>query len=114
MADFSKVQLSGSTSGKNIKVVATASTGTTIHTAHASDLDEVWLWAMNSTTAALKLTIEFGGTAAPDDLIETTIPAEDGPHLVIPGWPLTGGLLVTAFAASANVVTINGYVNRIT
>ena len=114
MTAFTKVQLSGGTTGKNIKVVQTATPGTTIHTAHATSVDEVWLWATNSDTTARKLTIEFGGTASPDDTIEMTIPAEDGPYLVIPGWTLTNSLVVKAFAATANVVLINGYVNRIT
>lgn len=114
MPTITKQFLSGSTNGRSVKVAATATPGTTIHTAHATDKDEVWLWAMNSDTTDRKLTIEFGGTSAPDDLVEITIPAEDGPVLVIPGWVLSNSLVVAAFAASANVVTINGYVNRIT
>lgn len=114
MATYSKVQLSGGTTGKNVKVVATATAGTLIHTAHATSIDELWLWCVNSDTVDRKLTIEFGGVAAPDDLIEVTIPAEDGAYLVIPGWTLTNSLVVRAFAASANVLVINGYVNRIT
>ncbi len=113
MATFAKVLLSGSTNGRNIKVVATATPGTTIHTAHASAQDELWIWAQNSDTTARKLTIELGGTTVPDDLIEMTIPAEGGPVCVIPGWPLTGGVVVRAFAATANVVLVNGFVNRI-
>jgi hypothetical protein len=105
--------LSGSTNGKGIKVVATASAGTTIHTADANDKDEVWLWAINSDSSDRKLTIEFGGTTSPDDLIEYTVPSEDGLHLVIPGLPISGSVVVKAFAASANVVMMHGYVNRI-
>jgi len=50
MATFTKALLSGSTQGKGIKVVATASTGTTIHTTGTSSttVDEVWLYAYNS------------------------------------------------------------------
>lgn len=110
---ITKEFLSGSTNGRQIKVVQTATAGTTIHTAHATSKDEVWLWAVNSDTAAVKLTIEFGGVSAPDDLIEITIPAESGYTLVVPGLPLSGGLVVRAFAASANVVMIGGFVNRI-
>ena len=40
--------------------------------------------------------------------------AEAGWVLVVPGLLLNGGLLVKAFAAAANVVEMNGYVNRIT
>ena len=114
MATYSKIQLSGGTTGKNIKVVATATAGTLIHTAHATAIDEIWLWCVNSDSSDRKLTIEFGGVASPDDLIEVTIPAEDGLYLVVPGLTLTNSLVVRAFAATANVLSINGFVNRIT
>ncbi len=120
MATFSKLILSGSTDGRPIKVAATGTPGTTIHTGSstATTLDEVWLDAMNTDTTARKLTVEFGGTSAPDDLIEITIPAESGLVLVVPGLIVKGNasaaLVVRAFAASANVVTVSGYVNRIT
>jgi hypothetical protein len=114
MAVFSKELLSGSTNGRLIKVVATATAGTTIHTAHATAQDEIWLYAVNSDTTDRKLTIEFGGTSSPDDLIEQTITAESGLILVVPGLVVTGSVVVRAFAASANVVMIGGYVNRIT
>ncbi len=114
---FNKNKLSGSTNGRGIKVVATATTGTTIHTAvagtTANTWDEIWMWAVNSDTAPRKLTIEFGGTTSPDDTIEVTIPAESGLFLVIPGLVLDNGVLVTAFCATANVVDIFGYVNEI-
>lgn len=114
MTTFTKQLLSGSTNGRPIKVVATATAGTTIHTAHATDKDEVWLWASNTDTVARKLTIEFGGTTSPDDTIEVGLAGEPGLVLIIPGIPLTGGVVVKAFAASANVVNIVGFANRIT
>ena len=116
MATYSKQLLSGGTNGKNVKVVATATAGTTIHTAVAgtSDMDEVWLYACNTDGTDRKLTLEFGGATSPDDLVEVTIGAEAGWVLVCPGILLQNGLVVSAFAAAANVVVINGYVNRIT
>ena len=119
MATFSKLTLSGSTDGKAIKVAATATAGTLIHTASSTSttFDEIWLYAQNTDTADRKLTIEFGGTTEPDDLIEVTVTAESGLFLVVPGLVLKGNatpLVVRAFAASANVLTIHGYVNRIT
>jgi hypothetical protein len=116
MATYSKVLLSGGTTGKNIKVVPPATAGTTIHTAVAgtSDMDEVWLYACNTDAADVKLTIEYGGVASPDDLTEVTITAEAGWVLVCPGMLLQNGLVIKAFAATGNVVMINGYVNRIT
>ena len=119
MAAFSKLILSGSTDGRAIKVAATGTPGTTIHTGSstATTLDEVWLYATNTDTTARKLTIEWGGTSSPDDVIELTIPAESGLTLVAPGLLIKGNassaLVVRAFCASANVVTIHGYVNRI-
>ena len=116
MATYSKQLLSGGTNGKNIKVAATATAGTTIHTAIAgtTDIDEIWLYACNTDSSDRKLTIEYGGVASPDDLTEVTITAEAGWVLVCPGTLLQNGLIVRAFAAAANVVNINGFVNRIT
>lgn len=98
-----------------VKVAATATAGTLIHTATSSagQFDEIWLWAVNSSAAAVKLTIEWGGVSSPDDTIELTVPAEGGLMLVVPGIPLDGGVVVRAFAAAANVVLLSGFVNRI-
>ena len=85
MAVFTKEIFSGSTNGRNIKVVATATAGTLIHTANSTAKDEIWLYACNTDTIARKLTIEFGGATSPDDLIEVTIAPEAGLVLVIPG-----------------------------
>lgn len=120
MATFSKLHLSGSTDGRLIKVAATSTPGTTIHTGSstATTYDEVWLYAVNSDTVPRKLTIEFGGTSSPDDLIELTVATEAGLTLVVPGLVIKGNasaaLVVRAFCATANVVMVGGYVNRIT
>ena len=119
MATFSKIALSGSTDGRMIKVAQTATAGTTIHTgsATATTFDEIWLYAVNSDSTDRKLTIEWGGVASPDDLIEYTVKAENGLYLIVPGLVLKGNatpLVVKAFCATANVVSIAGYVNRIT
>ena len=108
-----KQYLSGSTTGKAILVVQTATAGTLIHTADATAKDEIWLWAQNSDTTARKLTLEWGGVTAPNDLIEVTVPAESGTLCVAPGLLLGNALVVRAFAATANVVTIHGFVNRV-
>ena len=119
MATFSKELLSTSTDGRAIKVAATATAGTLIHTGSttATTIDEVWLYAVNSDSTDRKLTIEWGGVSVPDDLIELTIGAEAGLVLVAPGLLIKGNstaLLVRAFAATANVIDMHGYVNRIT
>jgi hypothetical protein len=117
MATFSKVKLSSSTSGRGIKVVATATAGTALHTAvaGANDIDEIWIYALNTHTADVTLTLEWGGVTAVSDTIgPVTIPAYGGLILVAPGLILNGGLALAAFASVANVIAIWGYVNRIT
>jgi len=116
MATFTKLKLSGSTDGKQIKVAATATPGTTIHTAVSgtSDYDEIWLYVTNNHTAAVALTIEFGGTTSPDDLIQQSIPAKTGLYLLVPGLVLQNGAVVKAFAGTTNVISVSGWVNRIT
>lgn len=116
MAYITKRILSGSTNGRSILVAATATLGTTIHTAvtGTTDLDEIYLYAVNSSASDVKLTIEFGGATSPNDLIEYTVPTENGEHLIVPGFLLQNALVVTAFAGTANVITVNGWVNRIT
>jgi hypothetical protein len=119
MATFSKLILSGSTDGKGIKVVQTATAGTTIHTGSstATTLDEIWLYAVNTDTTDRKLTIEWGGVSSPDDLIEYTVKAENGLYLIAAGLLIKGNatpLVVRAFAATGTAIVIHGYVNRIT
>lgn len=114
--DFKKRKLSGSEDGRGIKVSASESPGTLIHQAFASiaanEWDEIWIQAINTSGSAVKLTIEWGGTTSPDDLIEVTIPGEDGFHQVIPGHVLHNGAEVRAFAATADALVIHGFVNR--
>jgi len=120
MATFSKQILSGSTDGKAVKVTGTGTAGAvTVHTGSstATTLDEIWVYANNTSASDVKLTIEWGGTTSPDDLIEFTVKAENGLYLIIPGLVLKGNatpLVVRAFAGTANVITLSGYVNRIT
>ncbi len=112
-----KAKLSGSTSGMGIKVVATATAGTLIHTATggATNLDEVVLYVVNTHTGAVDLTIEYGGVTDPDNLInKDSIPVESGLYLIVPGLVLNGGLVIRAFASVANVLIIFGYVHHLT
>ena len=116
MATFTKQILSASTDGRAIKVVATATVGTTIHTGSTTTttLDEIWLYAVNTSASSVKLTIEWGEATAPDGNIEVTILPEAGLVTVIPGLLLQNSLVVRAFAGTADVILVHGYVNRIT
>ena len=122
MATLSKLclQPAGTTgTGLAVKVAATETAGTAIHTASdtATTIDEIWLYAVNTSASAVKLTIEWGEATAPDGNIELTVAAESGLVLVSPGLLLQGNAtpkVVRAFAATANVVMMAGFVNRIT
>ena len=116
MATYAKQLLSGSTNGKGILVVATATAGTTIHTAVSgtSDLDELWVYAVNTHSADIKLTLEWGEATEPDGNIEQTVPSESGLMLLVPGLLLQNSLVLKAFAGTTNEIVIHGYVNRIT
>jgi hypothetical protein len=119
MATFSKTILSGSTNGRPVLVNTTSSNTLVVHTAstNTSVQHEIWIYAMNTDTTDRKLTLEFGGVTSPDDLIEQTITAEGGLLLVIPGLILSGNAstapTITAFANTANVVSVLGFVNVI-
>ena len=115
MATFSKRNLSASSYGNNINVNTTSHSTLTIHTTGTGGhMDEIWLYATNHSGSDVKLTTEFGGAGSTEHWSEVTIGAEAGGVLVVPGLLLQNGLLVKAFAAAANVVMINGFVNRIT
>jgi hypothetical protein len=119
MATFTKNKLSGSTDGLPIKVTGTNTAGAvTAHTAVAGTtagvFDEIWIYANNTSASAVKLTIEYGTATAADGNIELTIAAESGLVLVIAGLILQNSRVVKAFAATADVILLTGYVNSIT
>ena len=103
--------LSASTDGRGIKVVQTATAGTTIHTAQASAtlVDVVTLIAYNSDTVTRRLTLEWGGATAPDDNLVFDIPAKSTVPLVV-DLLLRNSLVLKAFADAANVVAIFGFI----
>tara|TARA_R100001163_G_scaffold65409_3_gene62476 strand:+ start:811 stop:1167 length:357 start_codon:yes stop_codon:yes gene_type:complete len=112
---FSKALLSGSTQGKPISVTgANSGAAVTVHTAVAgtTHFDEVYVYATNVHTAAVTLTIEFGGTDENEHIMANINPNET--VLVIPGLPIHNGLAVKAFASVADEINVAGYVNKIT
>ena len=122
MATFSKQLHSASTDGRAIKVVATAiaTSPTLIHTGSSttSTFEEVWIYAQNNHTSDVALRLGFGGVTDPDDIIEYTIKTKGGLYLVVPGLILKGNasaaLTIRAAAGTTNVISLSGYVNRIT
>ena len=123
MATFSKIAHQATTmtvgTGLGTLVVATTTLGTTIHTGAnvATTVDEVWLYANNTHSSAVTLTIEFGGVAAKDKIQTSLALSPGGLILICAGLVLQGNTtpkVITAFAGTANVVGIYGFVNRIT
>jgi hypothetical protein len=122
MATYSKVLLSSSSTGAPTTVTSTTSTGTTIHTTGTSSsvIDEVWLYANNTSTSPVLLTVQFGGTGSVQHAKPITLAPQSGDVLIVAGLPLKGdgttGSSVYAFAPQilgVSVITISGYINRI-
>ena len=115
MATFKKAKFTESLNGRGIKIVNTSTPGNTIHQAvgGTEDFHEIWLYAYNHDVASVDVTIEYGGVTAPDDLIKQSVPSQSGLYLIIPGYPLQGGMEVKVYASKQNVIMIHGFVNSI-
>lgn len=98
-------------------MAATATPGTLIHTALAGStgFDEIYAWVVNTSGAAVTLTVEFGDATAPDHHFPDalSIPGNSPPIPVLTGQVLNGGLTVKMYAGTANVLNVAGFVNRI-
>jgi hypothetical protein len=104
--------LSGSPTGAGIKISSTSS-GVEIHTHDStfnqSQFDEVHLWAYNSHSAAVTVTLQWGGTTDPDNLLPIAL--NSGSFLqIVCGIPISGNLSVNAVAGTANKIIVYGYV----
>lgn len=113
---YTREPLSGSTNGRGIKVTGTGTGSTvTVHTAQSGStlVDVVTIYAMNDTTTGLLLTLEWGGTTDPDDLITMVIPAQgQGLVPVVIDLVIQNSLVVKAFAETGNLITLFGFINR--
>ncbi len=113
---FSKGILSESVDGRQILVSATGSTGTTLHSAIAgtgfNNLDEIYIYAANNDSTDTDLTIQWGGTG-PAHSSTLSVPALSGFVLVVPGFVLQNGGVISAYASTSDKIVVNGYVNRI-
>lgn len=113
--DVNVIAPSGSTNGRMVKVVQTATAGTLLHTctATANEYDCVTIWAVNNHTAAVDLTIELGGVTSPDDLvIYSGLRSKVGEVKIVDQARLQGGVAVRAFCSVANVVSCRISVDR--
>lgn len=119
--EVTRLPFSASTQGQGVKIAATATPGTLIHTTgvSATTQDELRLYFYNAHTADVLVTVEFGGATAPDQNIVLTVPFKAGLVQVIPASDLilvgngSVALTVKVFAATANVVVAYGSVYRL-
>ena len=113
------VDASGSTKGANIAVVATSSPGTTLHDTGTSAKiqDLVTVEACNIDTRAHKLTIQWGGTASADEIIQWIKP-ESGLEMVVELQRLSGtgvaAASIKAYADTTNIINCKVRVMRMT
>jgi hypothetical protein len=118
MAVYTRLLLSGSTSGLPIPVAATVTPGTLLHTAvaGASSFDEVYLWAANVTAVTATLTIEWGSVSDPGGLMTKgyILAANSLPTPIAVGQVVNGAVVIRAFSGTASAINVTGYVNRIT
>lgn len=102
-----KGPLSGSTAGKLIKIAATSSPGTTIHTTNATNPEKLWFKATNKHSSAVTVTIQWGGTSADDEwsflLDPVTSPIE-----IVAGDVLGASSTVKVYASVTNVIFVLG------
>ena len=110
--------LSAATNGAPIKITATATPGTTIHTATTSDMpegcDEVWLWVGSTSAAVINATLHISSGALDAQSINFNVPAAyNGPISVLQGHRVCDGVVVTATASVAERINVWGNVNRI-
>lgn len=117
----SRIPLSASTQGEGIKIAATSTPGTLVHTTGTSDTvqDEIRLYAFCRHTTAVAVTVEWGGAGTDLSFVQTVqinaglirlTPPED---LVLLGSGSVA-LTVKVFAGTTNVVYIYGSVFRCT
>lgn len=102
--DLTPIIPSSSTDGRPVAVAAVASAGTTIHTAASgtTSIDYVTVYAVNIDTVAHTLTLQWGGTGTSDQIGPIWIDPYTGLVLVAESLPLQNGLVIKAYADSAN------------
>jgi len=103
---------SGSTDGNLISVTATATPGTTLHTAitGTNHIDEVYVYVCNIHTDEMPITLEIDGVAAANRIIYT-VPYNDGMHMVLPGIRMQNGGTIAAFAGTPSAAGTTAVLN---
>lgn len=101
--------------GVMVNIAATSFPGTAVHTAVnvSGQKDEIWIYGTNNTATDEVVVLGWGGETLAHTMYKS-IPAQDGAWLLIPGWCLSGGLIVTAYCALVTTaISLKVDVNRI-
>ncbi len=112
VGDITYTKLSASTNGRAIKVVATASAGTLVHTTGGTE-SFVTMDAYNSGTVEQVVVVQWGGTTSPDDHYVFRLPPGRAPVLLFDRKFIAGSLLIRVYSTTANVVIVGGYVEEV-
>ena len=112
-----RVGLSGSTNGAAFTVSSiSAISPMTVHTSISgtTNWDDIWIWAINTYTSSVTLSLYFGGHSSVGDMVvhDYDIPAGGLPILICPGLFIQNSGVVEAYASVANKINLIGYVNR--
>jgi hypothetical protein len=113
--DLNTVMPGGAATGVPILVTGTDTAGAvTLHTATSTvdTHDDLCITAANAHTADIDLTIEFGAGQANPTIV--TVPAKAGFTLVLDKVRVSGGVVVKAYAGTANKVRVALSINRVT
>lgn len=107
--------LSSSTDGRPILIATTTGSGDAVHTVSATSgvIEEVWLWASNTSASTITVDVYWGGTTDPDDKLRYRIDA-GVTSTIVPGISLQNGLTVKVRASVTNVCTVAGHSNILT
>lgn len=111
--NFKALSASGSPFGELISVIGVdQASATTLHVAQSTfgddNFDEIWLYAVNTHTLDVELSVLWDGK-----LIPINIPARQGFSLIIPGMRINNAKEIKAFAGTTNVINVKCDVNRI-
>lgn len=109
---YTREPFSGSTHFRGVKVAATGTPGTTFHTGQASTTltDVLTVYISNFDTVGRRVTLEWGGTTSPDDLMVFDVPAKSI-ICAVPDLGIRNSLVCKAFCDVANVTMIFGFFN---
>ena len=103
--------------GTNYEGDALTASFAALHTSGASTSvqDEVWVWACNThATDFQTVTVGVGTGGSPAAEFEYDIPPKVGLSLIVPGWTFQNSKILYGKGETNGVITVFGYVNRIT